>query len=66
MADEEDWRDLTCMGSAYEQQISRSGALRHRPLILRAGRRQFGEPLGHGEWRRGAPDVNLSETRSVR
>jgi hypothetical protein len=63
MADAE-WRDMTVVGSAYEQQIEHyTGALRHRPLALRLrGRRVFGEERGVGDWRRGAaPDTNLAE-----
>ncbi len=37
MDDSDEWRDCTVMGSAYEQQVSRSGRWRHRAALLSPG-----------------------------
>ena len=64
--DQDNWHDATAIHSQFEQQISRTGKYRHRPLMLssednflskRTDRFQF---RGYGEWRRGpAPDLNI-------
>lgn len=59
MPDDDDWHDATIVGSAYEQQISRAGRWRHRPLRLGGQPRDPMEDRGIGEWRNGtAPDMN--------
>ena len=51
--DDENWIDITAVGSQYEEQISHSGKRRHRPLRLSFERAEFGEEHGLGDWRPG-------------
>lgn len=52
--DDEDWRDLTFLGSAYEVQVSRTGKRRHRPLRIGPVSDLFAN-RGYGDWRPGPP-----------
>lgn len=62
--EDDDWMDATAYGSDFEQQVSRKGRWRHRPLRLTTddslhfGARRKMRFVGCGEWVSGpVPDL---------
>jgi hypothetical protein len=65
MSGADEWKDATFVGSAYEQQFSRSGSWRHRQMSDMACEARMVSGFGHADfvqadlpWQRGpAPDM---------